>query len=88
MYTIIIFAILALKALGATITIAIGREGASIEPTVSKASNRDILEFQFWAGNYSVSQGSWSTPCAQQPGGFYSGFIPGPTGDNKVSSYP
>jgi hypothetical protein len=65
------------------ISIEVGEGGLYIIHPSLRASIGDIIEFRFSGPgptNYSVVQGSYDTPCWPLANGFYSGFVPVPSG--------
>jgi plastocyanin len=74
---------LVMQASAATIKIEVGKGGMVFSPTEAKAAVGDVLEFHFLTGNHSVVQGDFDNAChPSTTGGFFSGYLPAPNGEN------
>ncbi|EGR47650.1 uncharacterized protein TRIREDRAFT_63416 [Trichoderma reesei QM6a] len=84
-----LFSTLAVAALSAvasakTIRVDVGKSGLSFSPNDIKADKGDVLEFHYHAINHSVVAADFAKPCQPKAsGGFYSGFFPTSSGENK-----
>ncbi|KAL6872612.1 Cupredoxin [Trichoderma longibrachiatum] len=84
-----LFSTLAVAALSAvasakTIRVDVGKSGFNFSPNDIKADKGDILEFHYHALNHSVVAADFAKPCQPKAsGGFYSGFFPTGSGENK-----
>jgi len=74
------FLALAASVAEATVSIAVGENGAlKFDPDSVTAAVGDTLEFHFYSGSggHSVVSSSFSTPCMPATDAFFSGYIPG-----------
>lgn len=68
-----------------TFDINVGQGGQVFTPdTVTGAVAGDVINFHFFPANHSVVQGAFGTGCQPAQGGFFSGFMPVPAGQQGV----
>jgi plastocyanin len=73
---------------GATHTVVAGLGGLHFDPENVVAEIGDIVEFHYLAANHSVVQSSFAQPCVPQAGGgFFSGFMPTPAGQQNPNVF-
>jgi len=58
------------------ITVGVGKNGLTFEPSEVKAEVGDTVWFKFWPKNHSVAQANFAKPCEPLDGGLWSGFVP------------
>jgi len=79
--TLLLLSSVASTAFGAVHEVQVSIGGAlTYTPNDLTAAIGDQVVFKFLAGNHSVVQAPFATPCAPSPGGFFSGFLPGGPG--------
>lgn len=71
----------------ATHTVTVGGPGGLVySPEQTKAAVGDLVIFEFWSQNHTVSQSPFDTPCKAIEGGLDSGFMANP--NNTISPPP
>ncbi|XP_006457860.1 hypothetical protein AGABI2DRAFT_63506 [Agaricus bisporus var. bisporus H97] len=67
---------LAVFASAANINVIVGADDSSVfEPPSVRAQKGDVLQFEFFSSNLSVSQSTFESPCTIAPGGVDSGLL-------------
>jgi len=57
-------------------TVAVGQNGLTFTPNVTKAAVGELVEFQFYPPNHTVTQSSFESPCEPlSASSFFSGFM-------------
>lgn len=64
------------SSLAATFTVSVGKDGTKFTPDFVKGVAGDVIVFEFYPKNHTLTQSTLASPCVPVAGGGDSGFIP------------